>query len=57
MEYIDEIDGLRVIGKLSTATNLKGINELKVEIQGETCKILLDEDSYWELDQFLRRYE
>jgi len=47
----------KLICNLSTATNLKGINELEVEIRGEKVKVLLDEDSYWELDNFLKRYE
>ena len=47
----------RMVCRISTATNLKGINELEVEMHGRSVRILLDEDSYWELDNFVKEFE
>lgn len=54
---MEEGDSRRMICAVSTASNLKGINELELKIQGEVVKIHLDDDSYWEIDSFLKRYE
>lgn len=47
----------RIVCEISTTSNLKGLNELELKMQGESIKILLDDDSYWELENFTKRYE